>query len=343
MPVREDVLVGRTEECAVLDRLLCAARAKRSGVLVLRGERGIGRSSLLGSAVRHATGFRVDRYRGARAEMEFPYAGLNLLTATLGDALGTAEIARAVQPSPPGGDPVPVVDAVLDGLAARFTKGYLAAVAPMKRALETFRYENSSSESVRWLWLACLVAAEVWDAEAWSALANVNLKVVRETGALIALPKALTYRAIVNLHRGDLVSAAALVDEAGAITERTGTPPLADAALLIAAWRGDESRASELIEHTSQDADDRGEGFALTVAGLAAAVLYNGLGRYDRAVAAAQEVAELGELGIAGWSLAELAAKNQRDAGLAFPACGDLGTSRSAKQEPVSRATGRNP
>ncbi|MEU5642559.1 RNA-guided endonuclease InsQ/TnpB family protein [Streptomyces milbemycinicus] len=37
------------------------------------------------------------------------------------------------------------------------------------------------------------------------------------------------------------------------------------------------------------------------------------------------------------------AAKNQRDAGLAFPACGDLGTSRSAKQEPVSRATGRNP
>ncbi|WJY40157.1 transposase [Streptomyces sp. P9-2B-2] len=37
------------------------------------------------------------------------------------------------------------------------------------------------------------------------------------------------------------------------------------------------------------------------------------------------------------------AAKNQRDAGLAFPACGDLGTSRSPKQEPVSRATGRNP
>jgi putative transposase len=37
------------------------------------------------------------------------------------------------------------------------------------------------------------------------------------------------------------------------------------------------------------------------------------------------------------------AAKNQRDAGLAFPACGDLGTSRSAKQEPVGRATGRNP
>ncbi|WP_234340961.1 transposase [Streptomyces sp. NRRL S-1813] len=37
------------------------------------------------------------------------------------------------------------------------------------------------------------------------------------------------------------------------------------------------------------------------------------------------------------------AAKNQGDAGLTFPACGDLGISRSTKQEPVSRATGRNP
>lgn len=37
------------------------------------------------------------------------------------------------------------------------------------------------------------------------------------------------------------------------------------------------------------------------------------------------------------------AAKNQRDAGLAFPACGDLGTGRSVKQELVGRVTGRNP
>ncbi|MFE4425211.1 zinc ribbon domain-containing protein, partial [Streptomyces sp. NPDC056817] len=37
------------------------------------------------------------------------------------------------------------------------------------------------------------------------------------------------------------------------------------------------------------------------------------------------------------------AAKNIKSAGHAVSACGDLGTSRSVKQEPVSRATGRTP
>ncbi|MGC4986627.1 RNA-guided endonuclease InsQ/TnpB family protein [Streptomyces sp. DT193] len=37
------------------------------------------------------------------------------------------------------------------------------------------------------------------------------------------------------------------------------------------------------------------------------------------------------------------AAKNIKAAGLAVSACGDLGTSRSVKQEPVGRATGRTP
>ncbi|MGW2896729.1 helix-turn-helix domain-containing protein [Streptomyces sp. NPDC001212] len=37
------------------------------------------------------------------------------------------------------------------------------------------------------------------------------------------------------------------------------------------------------------------------------------------------------------------AAKNIKAAGHEVSACGDLGTSRSVKQEPVSRATGRTP
>ncbi len=37
------------------------------------------------------------------------------------------------------------------------------------------------------------------------------------------------------------------------------------------------------------------------------------------------------------------AAKNVKTAGLAVSACGDLGSSRSVKQEPVRRATGRTP
>jgi DNA-binding CsgD family transcriptional regulator len=129
-------------------------------------------------------------------------------------------------------------------------------------------------------------------------LTTVNLKVTRETGALIVLPHALTYRAIVDLHHGD--------DEACVITAAMDTPPLTHASLLIAGWRGDEGRALELVGQTHQDASYRGEGFALAVAGLSAAVLYNGLGRYDQALAAAKEAAELSELGLGGWSLVEL-------------------------------------
>ena len=41
------MLVGRSAEQATIDRLLAAAREGRSGVLVFRGEAGIGKSALL--------------------------------------------------------------------------------------------------------------------------------------------------------------------------------------------------------------------------------------------------------------------------------------------------------
>ena len=44
------VLVGRTAERDRIDALLAAARGGSSGILVLRGEAGIGKSALLGYA-----------------------------------------------------------------------------------------------------------------------------------------------------------------------------------------------------------------------------------------------------------------------------------------------------
>jgi AAA ATPase domain/Bacterial regulatory proteins, luxR family len=41
------VLLGRESECEAIDGLLDAAKASRSGSLVLRGEAGIGKSALL--------------------------------------------------------------------------------------------------------------------------------------------------------------------------------------------------------------------------------------------------------------------------------------------------------
>ncbi|MFI5905997.1 ATP-binding protein [Dactylosporangium sp. NPDC051541] len=73
------MLHGREHECGLIDSLLDDARAGRSGVLVVRGEAGIGKSALLEFAVARAAGMRVLRARGVEAEAEFPYAAVHQL------------------------------------------------------------------------------------------------------------------------------------------------------------------------------------------------------------------------------------------------------------------------
>jgi DNA-binding CsgD family transcriptional regulator len=75
--------LGRTRECEVLDRLLANVCGGQSGVLVIRGEAGIGKSALLRYADRDASGFRVARVAGVEAEMELPFAGLHQLCAPM--------------------------------------------------------------------------------------------------------------------------------------------------------------------------------------------------------------------------------------------------------------------
>lgn len=76
-------LIGRQDECKVLDDLLAQARAGRSGVLVVRGEAGIGKTELLNHLLDGATGCRVVRAVGVQSEMELSYAGLHQLCAPL--------------------------------------------------------------------------------------------------------------------------------------------------------------------------------------------------------------------------------------------------------------------
>lgn len=71
------MLVGRSDETTAIDRLLAAAREGRSGVLVLRGDAGIGKSSLLAYANERANGFTVLRGTGIESESELPYAALH--------------------------------------------------------------------------------------------------------------------------------------------------------------------------------------------------------------------------------------------------------------------------
>jgi AAA ATPase domain len=72
-------VVGRAAELESLGELLGGARKRRSGVLVVRGEAGIGKSVLLDFAAARAEGFNVMRVSGVESEVELPYAALQQL------------------------------------------------------------------------------------------------------------------------------------------------------------------------------------------------------------------------------------------------------------------------
>src|SRR6202048_1180079 len=81
------MLLDRLAEGAALSQLLDVARAGRSGVLVIRGEPGVGKTALLEDAVESAAGLRVARVAGVESEMELAFAALQQLCAPMLDKL----------------------------------------------------------------------------------------------------------------------------------------------------------------------------------------------------------------------------------------------------------------
>jgi DNA-binding CsgD family transcriptional regulator len=212
------------------------------------------------------------------------------------------QAAEAARAAPPAADPPRAVDLLLDGLAARSAEGYSAAVPTLRRALSALRDQTGDGDT-RWLWLGCHTAMDLWDDEACRTLAARHVRQAREAGALTMLPFALNYVAAHHIFAGEFTAAAALLEEADAITAATGNVRMADFSLLLAGWRG---QASGQFEAAVQDAAARGEGLAMASAEFATTVLHNGLGNYTTALAAAQQACAHDELGFGVWVLPEL-------------------------------------
>jgi DNA-binding CsgD family transcriptional regulator len=76
---------------------------------------------------------------------------------------------------------------------------------------------------------------------------------------------------------------------------------------VLAAWQGREAEASRLLVNAIRPAVSHGEGLSLATVYWARAVLYNGLGRYQNALEAAQQAAVAPhEYGPPLWAQAEL-------------------------------------
>jgi DNA-binding CsgD family transcriptional regulator len=225
--------------------------------------------------------------------------------ATGSSLLNVATTARA---APSSSQPPRAPDLLLDGLARRFTDGYAAGTPMLKRALGAFRSRDlPREEGLRWLWLACTTAVDLWDDEAWEVLADRHLQLVRDSGALALLPIALSTRGAVHMYAGELSAAAALLEEVKAVTEATGSPLAPHGALALAALQGHEAEAAQLIDATVSDVERRGEGIGLAVVHWASSLLYNGLGRYEDALIAAQKANEHAEAQVGSmWAPVEL-------------------------------------
>ena len=225
---------------------------------------------------------------------------------------GVLEAGEAARAAPTGPQPPGPIDLLLDGLTARFTEPYAAAVPPLRKALDALAgRDGRGDDDIGWIWFACPVqpeplAPDLWDDETWHELAARAVRITRDAGALAVLPNALTYRACVHVVAGEFAAASALIEEAYAISEATGNAPLRYPSLLLAAWRGQEAEAMNVIEAGIGDATARGLGRAIGFAQYVTAVLHNGLGRYREALAAAQGACAHDDLGLYGWALTEL-------------------------------------
>ncbi|WP_433167028.1 helix-turn-helix transcriptional regulator [Kribbella sp. CA-247076] len=219
-------------------------------------------------------------------------------------------------------------DLLLDGVAALLAEDTESGVRALRKAFKPFAKEELSGREATMRWLLLVpVALESfihygWDLPAWDTLATRAVRLARDIGALGVLPPALIYAGGVHIHHGDFAAATRMIEEADTIAAATGQAPHTYAALVLAAWRGEEDAAAGIIEQARASATEHGEVSLLGVTGYVQGVLNNGLARYDRAMAAARVGIDHDGFNFTGLSLVEHVEAATR--------CGELAQARES-------------
>src|SRR6516165_6403051 len=236
--------------------------------------------------------------------------GAALFAGRLASAGSLVEVSRAASSAPRPTRPLRPSDLLLDGLSTFVTEGPAAAAPLLRQVTAAFADEGSDEaspghENFRWGWMTTIPPNILWDEDSWHAISARHLKEARDTGALARLPIDLADWGIFCAWCGDFRAAAVAIAEADAITEATGSHLAPYAQLLLAAFRG-QPDAEPLVESTIREAGVSGQGLGVQWAEWASAILFNGLGRYDRALASAQRAAEGPPHHVSPWALTEL-------------------------------------
>jgi DNA-binding CsgD family transcriptional regulator len=198
------------------------------------------------------------------------------------------EVAEALQAAPRSGPPGSV-ELLITAHALLITEGYSAGMPALAHALAAFHSDQlTQEEEMQALPFACITAVTLWDDRSWSELSARYVQLARDLGALSVLPSALELHGSLQTHAGEFSTAEALLVEAETLATATGSAPVRDALLLLVAYGGESGPALKQIEGAIEDATSRGEETSISYAEYAAAVLYNSLGQYELAAAAAQ-------------------------------------------------------
>ncbi|MCW2550150.1 MAG: LuxR family transcriptional regulator fused with ATPase domain, partial [Mycobacterium sp.] len=227
--------------------------------------------------------------------------------------------AEAAKAAPPAEACPRTADLLLDALASRVTEGYEAAAPALTKALTAARSHDIEADDVEGLlWMAGnraagILAIEAWDYETGRALAERQVRVARDSGALLQLQFALNFLANNVVLTGDIRAAGALVEEERLLSTMTRVAPVGYGSLLLDAFRGDARTAIPMIRATIETATKDGQGRIIAFADYVSAVLYNGLGRHADALDCARRVVEWDALGYQTLAVAELAEAASRE------------------------------
>ncbi|MFJ2006713.1 AAA family ATPase [Streptomyces chartreusis] len=247
---------------------------------------------------------RLERFDADLARETYLLAwGTSALVAA--DAVSLRAISQAMSELPPSTAAPRALDLVTEGYALLVTDSRAAAVPVLKRAAAALA-DLPARDLLKWGWVANGVSAAVWDDRAMRSMYGRAVDVVRAAGALTELPFCLASLGMATTWTGNFAGAAAIVDEADIVAAATGVPIAPHVKLRLGALRGRTADVEPLISATVEDAGASGQLMGVTVAQWSAAALYNGLARYEQALAAAQTSARIPELWVSVWVLPEL-------------------------------------
>ncbi|WP_412099827.1 helix-turn-helix transcriptional regulator [Micromonospora ureilytica] len=179
-------------------------------------------------------------------------------------------------------------DQLLFGLATRVLDGYARSIVPLRAAISAFREPSLDLRAARWLGLAGLLAADLWDSQAWRDLAQryaATGRSPRLDNLLAEIPGTRSH----DTGTAAVVATAALHNAAGQYelaveaacaavrSEHPGFTGWALIELIEAAVRaGDERLAAETSAQLLQHTTPAGTDWALGVRATAEALLAQG-------------------------------------------------------------------